>query len=624
MKTAYRVIMLTGLVACVGCGASSVTPSRSPTQPAMEETAADRTSNATTWPPLPVADTPYLNTTADVQYVGSAACIRCHAEANETYHHTAMSVSMLPVDLDTEPPDGTFDHPLSGRRYAVVRRDGALWHIESKLADGEPLVIAEYPVKYVVGSGRHSRTYLVETEGFLVESPITWYSERKRWDMSPGYDRANHLGFERAAGQGCLECHAGRSAALGRSLHRMEVHESAIGCERCHGPGSLHLNKHRNTDITAIVRSKTEIDETIVNPAKLSRELSEAICQQCHLRSHASIVARGRDLSDFRPGLPLSQFRNDYRLEAPDTPLTVVSHVEQLHLSRCYANSQTITCLTCHDPHAAKDVERGPPHYNAVCATCHAVDACGAPQSDRERTTLANNCVHCHMPQGETEIPHLAFTHHRIGQHALTEPRTKDAEMLPRGLGELRPFHDLSAFSSEERQRSLALAYAEFAYRDEEADHAEVYQRRAWVLLIELHNAGLRDATMEAVLARLAFQLDPSRAEEFATAALADETLSGQDRCNALFLLGDAAIERRKEPAALPFVIELTKLRRHPLDWLVRAQAERAAGRDPIPSLEAAVRIGSNLPRIHQRLAEHYMQSGDQARAARHARLSQP
>ena len=149
-----------------------------------------------------------------------------------------------------------------------------LWHIESKLTNGEPIVLSEYPVKYVVGSGRHSRTYLVETEGFLVESPITWYSERKQWGMSPGYDRANHLGFERATGQGCLECHAGRTAPLGKSLHRMEVVESAIGCERCHGPGSLHLEKHRGFELTTVQRSTTGTDFTIVNPAALSRELA--------------------------------------------------------------------------------------------------------------------------------------------------------------------------------------------------------------------------------------------------------------------------------------------------------------------------------------------------------------
>lgn len=531
---------------------------------------------------------------------------------------------MLPVDIDAEPPDGRYDHPVSGRRYTVQRRDGEMWHIESKLTEGEPLVLSEYPVRYVVGSGRHSRTYLVEAEGFLVESPITWYSERKQWGMSPGYDWADHLGFQRAAGQGCLECHAGRTAPVGKSLHRMEVFEAAIGCERCHGPGSLHLEKHHDWDVATPIRSSAETDFTIVNPAKLSPDLSEAICQQCHLRSHATIVARGHGFSDFRPGLPLSQFRHDFRLEVPETPLTVVSHVEQMHLSRCYGESKSMTCLACHDPHAAQDSGRGTDHYNAVCAKCHNKNACKAPSTERTRTAPPNNCIRCHMPRGDTEIPHLAFTHHRITRQAPTERPTGDADSLPLALGELQSFQDLSAFSKFDRQRSLGLAYAEVANRNEKSEHADDYQRRAWALLIELHEQGLRDAEVEAALARLAFRFESPQTEEFAAAALAEESLTGQERCNVLFLLGDAAIRRQQPAEALPFIEELTTLRRHPLDWLMRAQAERDAGREPFTSLETAMRIGPGNVRIHKTLADHFMRTGEKTKAVDHERLSVP
>src|SRR5206468_1983426 len=123
--------------------------------------------------------------------------------------------------------------------------DGRLWHRELLMGTGTAdVVLAEYPVKYVVGSGRHSRTYLVEAEGFLVESPVTWYTAKKNWKMSPGYDAPDNPGFERAAGEGCLSCHAGRAEAIGVSLHRMTIHEGAIACERCHGPGSLHTERH--------------------------------------------------------------------------------------------------------------------------------------------------------------------------------------------------------------------------------------------------------------------------------------------------------------------------------------------------------------------------------------------
>src|SRR4029077_6877939 len=127
-------------------------------------------------------------------------------------------------------------------------------------------------------------------EGFLVESPVTWYSAKKAWGMSPGYDAPDQPGFERAAGEGCLSCHAGRAEAVGGSLHRMHVTESAIACERCHGPGSLHTERHRPPAVPEAVRHR---DLTIVNPKRLPRELSESICQQCHLRPTAVVPARG-------------------------------------------------------------------------------------------------------------------------------------------------------------------------------------------------------------------------------------------------------------------------------------------------------------------------------------------
>src|SRR6185503_537790 len=109
------------------------------------------------------------------------------------------------------------------------------------------------------------------------------------------------------------------------------------------------------------------IDHTIVNPVHLPRELAEAVCQQCHLQSDAASLARGRKRTDFRPGLPLQDFKHDYRQESSNPAMTVVGHVEQLHLSRCYQAAPTLTCLTCHDPHGSARTKESPPREQAVC-----------------------------------------------------------------------------------------------------------------------------------------------------------------------------------------------------------------------------------------------------------------
>lgn len=260
----------------------------------------------------PLSATPFENTTAEAGYIGLQACADCHVEQYQSFLRTAHSNALAEVDPAKEPPDVEFEHALSGRSYRVYRADGVMRHREwLALAGLEPLV-QDHPVKYLIGSGRHTRSYLVEDAGFYTESPLTWYESRKAWGMSPGFDRPQHMGFERAAGLGCVTCHVGRAEDAG--LHSIVIREQAIGCETCHGPGSLHAER-RHAELEKTNAQSDANDRTIVNPRRLSRELGEAICAQCHLRSNASILVRGRKLSDFRPGLPLTDFRVDYQLD---------------------------------------------------------------------------------------------------------------------------------------------------------------------------------------------------------------------------------------------------------------------------------------------------------------------
>jgi hypothetical protein len=567
---------------------------------------------------------PFLNTQLDVAYVGSETCRECHREQEESYRRTSMSRSMSAIDLAIEPPDGTFEHAISKRRYEVVRRDGQMWHRELALnAEPESLVFAEYPVRYVVGSGHHSRSYFIEAEGFLVESPITWYTATRAWGISPGYDRAEHLGFQRAAGDGCLVCHAGRSHAVGHSLHRMQVDEAAIGCERCHGPGALHVAKHRTSRPEPEIATK-DIDDTIVNPAHLSRAESEAICQQCHLRSHATVLSHGKSLADFRPGLLLEQFAQHYRLDVPHASMTVVGHVEQLHLSPCYQASSTLSCGTCHNPHGEPEANVAAAHHNAACAACHEPAACRVDPDVRQRRSPENSCIVCHMPRSKTEIPHLAFTHHRIGIHDSDAVSPTDPEQLPQGLGRLMAFANLSHMTHLEQLRSLGLAYLETANRQHDPRTARKYREEAVERLMSVRGAAHLDGGLEAGLARLAFDLQEGPVAGFAQGALQDRALSANDRCNCLFLLADAAIQRGQHAEALPYVTELVTLRRHSVDWLMLADCLRKTSRDATEALETAVRIDPHLGNVHRYLADHFRTAGNAEKARWHEHRAAP
>src|SRR5205085_11715982 len=104
-----------------------------------------------------------------------------------------------------------------------------------------------------------------------------------------------------------------------------------------------------------------------------------------------------------------------------DDQMTVVGHVEQLRLSKCYTDER-LTCVTCHDPHAGKKPADPVAFYRQKCLDCHQQKGCTIPEPERRKQSAADDCARCHMPKGDTDVPHVAFTHHRIGKHTKSSP----------------------------------------------------------------------------------------------------------------------------------------------------------------------------------------------------------
>ena len=557
-----------------------------------------------TFEPPPLTKTRFLNTGSDVTYVGNQACAECHAEQFQSYELTAHSRALSRVDPSVEPDDAEFTHDLSHRKYRIYRKDGEYRQHEFLADDEGTIAQQDYAATWLIGSGRHSRSYLVDIDGFMVESPTTWYSARKSWGLSPGYDNATHWGFERAAGEGCLVCHVGLIEREGDSLSRLTIRQDAISCERCHGPGSLHVARREQEE--DVPQEDKDGDPTIVNPSRLSRELGEAICAQCHLRGDATVVVRGRQLSDYRPGLPLTDVRIDYQLKAERRPMKVVGHVEQLRLSRCWQADETLTCITCHDPHRDAPPEDKVAYYRDKCLQCHTPQACGLPTESQRRIQAADNCNQCHMPQVETDIPHIAFTHHRIGVHTEeAAPRVNPRE------AELVPATSVAHLPEIDRERCLGLAYLEYSEKQSTPEAAREYRSRAWQLLTSIHDQGLFDGDTEAGLARILWEDDPSKAVTAAQFALQAPTLTPQSRINALFILADAAYRSRDFESAIESLEVLIRLRRLSEDHFLLAICQAELG-----LLDAAIERGEEAVKIHPFRAEFYQFLAEACRMA--------
>ena len=177
----------------------------------------------------------------------------------------------------------------------------------------------------------------------------------------------------------CLFCHANRAEPIERTLNRYRepiFAGEAIGCERCHGPGELHVKQPG---------AEKGIDRSIVNPKHLEPALREAVCQQCHLQGQARVLRAGREVFDFRPGLPLELFYDTF-VWHPGVPhdQKAVGHVEQMTESRCFEKSAgKLGCASCHDPHEKPSTAASANYYRQRCLNCHTEQSCSAPVNER-------------------------------------------------------------------------------------------------------------------------------------------------------------------------------------------------------------------------------------------------
>lgn len=377
-----------------------------------------------------VANT-YQNLDPHVRYVGMQTCRGCHTEIHNTFMHTGMGLS-----IDTasqEKSAATFGkHALvydeqSDFYYYPYFKSDTLFIQEYRLAEGDTVHQRTEKVSYIIGSGQHTNSHLSSVNGYLYQMPITYYTQDEKWDIAPGFERDNER-FSRFLTTECITCHNNLPDFVEGSVNKYAEMPKGIECERCHGPGEVHVKEKLAGNI---VDTSHFIDYTIVNPRDLPRDLQVDVCQRCHLQG-LSVLQPNKTFFDHRPGMKLSETFNVFlpRYSDSDARFIMASQADRTELSACFKQSE-MTCLTCHNPHVS--VTQTPQErYNLACKNCHGgsitkeLDGkiqCAASQE--VRTSNGDDCAGCHMPKsGSTDIPHVRITDHYIrkGNTILNQP----------------------------------------------------------------------------------------------------------------------------------------------------------------------------------------------------------
>jgi hypothetical protein len=370
------------------------------------------------------AEQRFLNMGDSAHEVGMETCKNCHADKFNTFMQTGMGMSFGPATKEKSSADFS-GHPLVydadlDFNYIPFFSDDKLFIKEFRLDGADTIHQRIQQIDFIVGSGQHTNSHLFKSGNYLFQAPLTWYAQKKKWDLPPGFENGLNSRFSRKIGYECMTCHNAYSDHVEGTDNAYSSVPHGINCERCHGPGSIHVRRKMQGEM---IDTSRFTDYSIVNPKKLSTDLQFEICQRCHLQGNA-VLNVGKSFADFRPGMKLSDVMTVFlpRYEGRENEFIMASHADRMKMSKCYTASgdKGFNCITCHNPHISVR-QSGKDYFNNKCLSCHS-DSRPCPDPKSMVKGVPSNCTSCHMPvSGSVDIPHVSVHDHYIRRPVSSE-----------------------------------------------------------------------------------------------------------------------------------------------------------------------------------------------------------
>jgi len=327
------------------------------------------------------------------QYTGSAACKTCHAATYERWSKTRMA------NVVRDPKE----HP-----DAIIP--------DFSKADPSIVTFRKDAIAFVYGS-KWKQRYFTKVGDDYFPLPAQWDVENRTWSRYfvrdgtdwwvPHYPADN---MQRPTGPLCDGCHS-----VNYNIQTKAVTEWNVGCEKCHGPGSLHAARPSRANI--------------VNPARLGSRGSD-VCIQCHSEGRPLINPAAGRYYAWPTGFDVTKNLSDYwQLEEHKLGEASFTHFPDGtgHKNRMQGNdfvqslmySRGVTCFTCHDVHGTENNADLIRPASVLCLQCHGPKSPNGPhtatleQHTHHRTgSTGSECINCHMPKIEPEIANVNVRSH--------------------------------------------------------------------------------------------------------------------------------------------------------------------------------------------------------------------
>ena len=343
--------------------------------------------------------------TRSAAYVGSEKCEKCHEEIYARWKKTPMANIVRDPSQHPEIVAPGFASNNIGnfdvKRVAFVY--GSVWKQRyfTKIGDDYfPL-----PVQWDFGTHQWLKYQVPATGG-------DWWAQY--------YPPDN---MHRPTGPTCDGCHS-----VGYDIHTKQVAEWNVGCERCHGPGSLHVEHPTR--------------ENIVNPGAMDSVAGTDTCIQCHSQGRPRTIPLEGKYYDWPVGYQVGLRLQDF-WQLDDCTLGETNFLFfpdcTAHKNRMQGNDfvqsvmyrRGITCFTCHDVHGTGNYAQLRKPAEKICLDCHGPGSPNGPHTativehtHHQDGSAGSQCVACHMPQIEAEGVPGAFVHahtFRVISPGLTE-----------------------------------------------------------------------------------------------------------------------------------------------------------------------------------------------------------